>query len=411
MLDPRDTRQEDLRTGKGPWRPALERPLGRALEADTRCDVAIVGGGITGALVAEHMTAIGRKVVLIDREREGFGSTAASTAMLQWEIDLRLAELAAFYGFAAAAEIYRLSFQAVAGLRDLVDELALPCGFSARETVYLAAGESGPRVLLEEAALRERAGLPGSFVEHAALREAFGFDRAAAIVSPGSAEADPLSLCHGLLAVSVARGARLIRDEAVCFDGAGRSAAVTLASGRVIEADNVVLATGYVMPDIVSDDLHRVASSWAIATVPQAPQALWPGPALVWEASEDYCYCRTTTDGRIVFGGEDEDFDDPDRREALGPDKAKALQARLHALIPQASLDLDQAWSGAFGQTADGLPLIGRVPGHPRLLAAYGYGGNGITFSFMASRLIGALVSGREKRWFRHFAIDRPRPG
>lgn len=410
MLDPQTTRQDDLRTGKGPWRPALERPSGRAIEADTRCGIAIVGGGITGALVAEHLTAMGRDVVLIDREREGFGSTAASTAMLQWEIDLKLSELAALYGLAAAAEVYRLSFQAVDGLRNLVGDLALPCGFASRQTVYLAAGESGPRELLEETALRERAGLPGSFIEHAALREAFGFDRAAAIVSPGSAEADPLSLCHGLLALSVRRGARLVREEAVGFDGAGRSAAVTLASGRVIEADRIVLATGYVMPDIVSDDLHRVASSWAISTVPQSPQALWPGPALVWEASEDYCYGRTTMDGRIVFGGEDEEFDDPDRREALGPEKTKALQARLHALVPPAALEIDHAWSGAFGQTEDGLPLIGPVPGQPRLLAAYGYGGNGITFSFLASRLIGALVEGREEGWFRHFAIDRPRP-
>lgn len=411
MLDPQTTRHDDLRTGRGPWLPGLPRPASREPEADMRCDVAIVGGGITGALVAEHLTAMGRDVVLIDREKEGFGSTAASTAMLQWEIDLRLSKLAALYGFAAAAEVYRLSFQAVEGLRNLVGELALPCGFSPRQTVYLAAGESGPRELLDEMAARERAGLPGSFIEHAALREAFGFDRSAAIVSPGSAEADPLSLCHGLLAMAAKRGARLIRDEAVGFDGAGLSAAVTLASGRVVEADGIVLATGYAMPDIVRDDLHRVASSWAIATVPQAPPALWPGPALVWEASEDYCYCRTTTDGRIVFGGEDEDFDDPDRRAALGPAKTEALRERLHALIPQASLDLGHAWSGAFGQTEDGLPLIGPVPGHPRLLAAYGYGGNGITFSFMASRLIGALVSGREKRWFRHFAIDRPRPG
>ncbi|WP_377843599.1 NAD(P)/FAD-dependent oxidoreductase [Bosea sp. UC22_33] len=411
MLDPQTTRHDDLRTGKGPWLDGLARPPSRELEADTRCDVAIVGAGITGAMIAEHLTAMGRDVVLIDREGEGFGSTAASTAMLQWEIDLKLSELAALYGFSAATEVYRLSFEAVQGLRSLIGELAIPCGFSPRQTVYLAAGESGPRELLEEATLRERAGLPGSFVEHAALREAFGFDRAAAIVSPGSAEADPLSLCHGLLAISARRGARLIRDEAVAFEGAGTAAAVTLASGRIVEASQIVLATGYVMPDCVQDDLHRVASSWAIATVPQQPQALWPGPALVWEASEDYCYCRTTTDGRIVFGGEDEEFDDPEKREAVGPEKTKALQARLHALIPQADLDLSHAWSGAFGQTEDGLPLIGRVPGQPRLLAAYGYGGNGITFSFMASRLIGALASGREKRWFRHFAIDRPRPG
>ena len=94
MLDPQATRQDDLRTGKGPWRPASGTARsGREIEADTRCDIAIVGGGITGALVAEHLTAMGRDVVLIDREREGFGSTAASTAMLQWEIDLRLSEL------------------------------------------------------------------------------------------------------------------------------------------------------------------------------------------------------------------------------------------------------------------------------------------------------------------------------
>ena len=74
-------------------------PAGQPLERNTRCDVAIVGGGITGALLAEHLTAMGRDVVLIDREREGFGSTAASTAMLQWEIDLSLRDLAALYGF------------------------------------------------------------------------------------------------------------------------------------------------------------------------------------------------------------------------------------------------------------------------------------------------------------------------
>ncbi|TAJ31202.1 FAD-dependent oxidoreductase [Bosea sp. (in: a-proteobacteria)] len=411
MLDPQTTRHDDLRKGQGPWLPGIPRPPGGRLEADTRCDVVVVGAGITGALMAEHLTAMGKDVALIDREREGFGSTAASTAMLQWEIDLRLSQLAALYGFENAAEVYRLSCKAVASLGELVSELAIPCGFSPRQTIYLSAGDVGPRELLAECEARRRAGLPGDFVEHAQLMNGFGFDRAAAIISPGSAEADPLSLCHGLVAMAARRGARLLREEAVSFDGSGKAAAVTLKSGRIIEADAIVLATGYVMPGCVNDDLHRVASSWAIATVPQSPQALWPGPALVWEASEDYIYCRTTTDGRIVFGGEDEEIDDPDQREALGAEKTAALMGRLHALLPKAKLDLGYSWSGAFGQTGDGLPLIGRVPGHPRLLAAYGYGGNGITFSFLASRILGALIDGREESWFRHFAIDRPKPG
>jgi glycine/D-amino acid oxidase-like deaminating enzyme len=410
MLDAETTRQHDLRSGRGPWLRGLARPPGETLTNDIRCDVAIVGGGITGALVAEHLTAFGQQVVVVDREQEGFGSTAASTAMLQWEIDLPLRELAALYGFERAADVYRRSFRAVSGLRELVARLELGAAFIARDTIYLAAGEVGPRELREEFSLRQRAGLPGELVDHGGLMSAFGFDRAAAIVSPGSAEADPLSLCHSLLATAAARGARLIRDDAIGFDATAKGATVTLASGRTIEAEHIVLATGYVMPDCVKSDLHSVASSWAIATLPQKPQALWPGPALVWEASEDYVYCRTTTDGRIVLGGEDEDSDDPDLRERLGPAKTQALLAKLRALLPLAEPTLGLAWSGAFGQTGDGLPLIGRVPGQPRMLAAYGYGGNGITFSFLASRMIGALIGGAEAPWFRHFAIDRPDP-
>jgi glycine/D-amino acid oxidase-like deaminating enzyme len=50
------------------------------------------------------------------------------------------------------------------------------------------------------------------------------------------------------------------------------------------------------------------------------------------------------------------------------------------------------------------------VPGHPRLYAAYGYGGNGITFSYLASRLIGRLIAGHNERWYDDLAIDRPMP-
>lgn len=410
MLDPDSTRQNDLRSGRGPWLAGPPRPASEGLDSDIRCDVVIVGGGITGALAAEHLTALGHDVVLVDREREGFGSTAASTAMLQWEIDLPLRRLAALYGFETAADVYRRSFKAVEGLRERIAQLEVNCGFVPRDTVYLAAGEVGPRELRDEWSLREKAGLPGTLLDHAALLGTFGFDRAAAIVSPGSAEADPLSLCHTLLRVAAGRGARLIRDEAISYDATPGSAAVQLAGGCTIEAGHVVLATGYAMPDCVSSELHRVASSWAIATLPQPPALLWPGRSLVWEASEDYVYCRTTIDGRIVLGGEDEETDDPEERQRLGPEKTQALLGKLRALLPGAEPTLGHAWSGAFGQTVDGLPLIGRVPGAPRMLAAYGYGGNGITFSFLASRMIGALIGGKDASWFGHFAIDRPDP-
>src|SRR5262245_11519995 len=63
------------------------------LERDIRCDAAIVGGGITGAILLNAFTAAGIDCVVIDRRDVGQGSTSASTALLQYEIDTPLYEL------------------------------------------------------------------------------------------------------------------------------------------------------------------------------------------------------------------------------------------------------------------------------------------------------------------------------
>ena len=150
----------------------------------------------------------------------------------------------------------------------------------------------------------------------------FGITRAGAIVSPGAADADPMQLARGLLRIAIARGARLFEAEAAEFDAAGRSVGVRLTNGREIEARSVVLATGYVMPDIIHSTVHTVSSSWAIATSPQ-PQNIWKDGALIWEDSKDYLYARSTRAGRIIIGGEDSDeVIEPDARDALIPEKS-----------------------------------------------------------------------------------------
>jgi glycine/D-amino acid oxidase-like deaminating enzyme len=210
--------------------------------------------------------------------------------------------------------------------------------------------------------------------------------------------------CSGWLP---ARGARLFEGEALAFDAAGRSVGVRLANDSEIEARSVVLATGYVMPDIVHCTVHAVSSSWAIATVPQ-PQNVWKDDTLIWEDAKDYLYARTTRAGRIIIGGEDStEIVEPEARDRLIPEKSRALAQRLAALWPAARTDVEFRWSGTFDTTSDGLPLIGPVPGAKGVYAAYGYGGNGITFSFLAARLIGDLIAGKTSPLLGDFAIDR----
>ena len=372
-----------------------------------KCDALIVGAGITGSLVAERLTRQGLDVVIVDRELPGRGSTAASTSMLLWEIDRSLRELTEVYGFERASRAYRASRNAVTGLKSLVWRLGIACDMRDKDSLYLAAGDSGGE-LDRGASLRGRApACPAIFSTMPVLLDSFGFARAGAIVSPGAADADPMQLAHGLLRTSAGARCPAVRGETVAFDSAGRSVGVGLANGREIEARSVVLATGYAMPDIVHSTVHAVSSSWAIATGPQ-PQNIWKDAALIWEDSEDYLYARTTRAGRIIIGGEDStEIIEPEARDRLIPEKSRVLARRLAALWPAAKPDIEFRWAGTFDTTHDGLPLIGPVPGAKGVYAAYGYGGNGITFSFLAARLIGDLIAGKTSPLLRDFAIDR----
>ncbi len=368
-LDPDETEQADLRGGRSPWFATARHPIRLDVTENMKCDALVVGGGITGSLVAERLTRQGLDVVLIDRELPGRGSTAASTSMLLWEIDRPLTRLTEAYGFERASRAYLASLNAVVGLRSLVLELGLSCDMREKHSLYLAAGSTS-KELLREHELRKRASLPGEFLGHARLLDV---------------DADPMRLARGLLGIAIARGARLFEAEAVEFDSTVRSVGVQLKNDRQIEARSVVLATGYVMPAIIQSTIRTVSSSWAIATTPQ-PQNIWKEGALIWEDSQNYLYARTTSAGRIIIGGEDSDeIIEPEARDGLMPEKAIVLARRLAALWPPASLDIEFRWSGTFDNTSDGLPLIGPVPGAKGIYAAYGYGGNGITFSFLAA--------------------------
>ena len=210
--------------------------------------------------------------------------------------------------------------------------------------------------------------------------------------------------CSGLRSPAVPACSR---EKPLEFDPAGLSVGVQLQNGRQIEARSVVLATGYVMPAIIHSTIQTISSSWAIATVAQ-PQNLWREGALIWEDSNDYIYARTTYAGRIIIGGEDsEKIIEPNARDRLIPEKSRVLAQKLAALWPVGDANIEYRWSGTFDTTSDGLPLIGAVPGAKGLYAAYGYGGNGITFSFLAAQLIGDLIAGSASHLLSDFALDR----
>ena len=392
------THEKILLSGNPLWKGSagthgLTHPLTRSIKAD----VIVVGAGISGAFMAHALALRYDNVIVVDRRHPAHGSTMASTALLQWEIDTPLSDLREKTG-ANAARAWRRSYRATQDLVKLVRDETIRCGLRRRRSLYLAGDETGFRGLRDELLARHRAGLPGEFVDSAMLRERFGIDRTGAILSPDSAIANPVQLADGLLRRAIAKGAKIyspveIRDVVATKHG------VILDTGKhFIEADHAVFCTGYELLKGLPRKAIKITSSWAVASRPHTHYPRWLNETLVWEASKPYLYLRTTPDRRIVVGGEDEDIDLPSYRARNMDRKTARLIAKTKKLLGDVKLSVSHAWTGAFGESSDGLPIIDAVPGMPNCFAVLGFGGNGTIYSVIAAQIVPTLLKGRRDK-------------
>jgi glycine/D-amino acid oxidase-like deaminating enzyme len=389
------TQKRDLRTGEPIW---LELPghgvRGEGSPDRLTVDVAVIGGGVSGGLIADAMLQAGLSVAAFDRRGFVRGSTPASTALLQFEIDQPLMLLAKRIGASKAARAWWRSAAAVGTLEGRVADLGLDCDFTPRDSAYLPGNVLDVAGLRREAEARVRIGLRSEFIGRDELRRRTGIGRLGAIWSRGNAEVDPVKLARGLWRSARARGALLHAPVEIADIAPGRrGVTLTTAEGGTIRAKTLVLATGYELAKMLKPKGYSIISSWAIATKPQAGK-LWPSRCLIWEAADPYLYIRTTSDGRAVIGGEDAEFEDEAKRDALIPAKTRALERKAAKLLPGLDTEAAFSWAGCFGQSDTGLPAIGPVPGAPNCYAAMGFGGNGITFSVIAAQMLQRMVQG-----------------
>ena len=388
------TVEKKLRSGTSIWAGSAKART-RALKNSIRAGVVIVGAGVSGAFMARALAKRFEKVVVVDRRAPAHGSTMASTAMLQFEIDTPLTELSEKIGPSKAVRAWRRSWRATQALIKLTDGEGIRCGLRRADTLYLAGDSMGSRGLEKEMRARHRAGLPGEYLDAKRLREIFDIDRTGAIFSPGAASADPVALTQGLLRRAIRNGVSFYSPVEIA-DVIATSHGVMLDTGEhFIEAKHAIFCTGYELLKGLPRKGTKITSSWAIASRPHAKLPRWLANTLVWEAADPYLYMRTTRDRRLIVGGEDEDIDLPSYRARSIAHKAARLIAKAKNLIPGLEFTHSRQWTGAFGESDDGLPIIDRVPDMPNCIAVMGFGGNGTVYSKIASEVVPTLLRGR----------------
>ena len=387
--------KRDLRTGLPLWLAKKPAPL-KIDESvvGIHADVVVVGTGISGALVADALLQAGYSVLALDRREPMSGSTPASTTLLQFELDTPLLELSRKIGKSDAARAWWRSAQAVRALQERIDDLNIHCGFAERSTIYLPGNTLGTRQLKLEAAARQKFGLRSAFIDRQHLHRLTGIDKPGAVLSQGNGEANPVQLVAGIWHHFLKRGGRMVANVEVTKVEQTRSRVrLKTKDGHSITAKYAVFCTGYELMKFARPKGYKIISTWAMATRPQ-PERIWPSKSLIWEAADPYLYLRTTGDGRVIVGGEDEPFSDDALRDKMLPKKIAAIARKAKRIFPDIDFKPDYAWTGSFGESPTGLPAIGPIRELPRCYAVLGFGGNGFTYSMLAAQLISRHIQG-----------------
>lgn len=366
------------------------------LESDHSTYVAIIGAGITGALVAHELCSAGIKCTVVDKRSITTGSSAASTALLQYEIDTPLCRLAEIIDEEPAVRAYRECLQSIADLEKVFQKVRFNPDFEKVSSVYYASNKEGLDLIREEYKIRKKYDLPVEFLNKEELYKKYGINAPGALENHEAAQIDVYKAATHLLDYHMEKNDLDIfthTEIAECKFEANSCDLITV-DGHKIKCKYVVVAAGFEAEPFLPKKVMKLTSTYAIASEPMEEKYMWTNRSLIWETKQPYIYVRTADKNRIIVGGEDEDFSDPVKRDDLMRKKTKILEKKFHKLFPHIPFKTDMAWCGTFSSTEDGLPYIGTWPGKDRMFFALGYGGNGITFSMIAAQIIRNKLTG-----------------
>jgi len=292
-----------------------------SLDHDITTEVAIIGAGISGALVAWQLGQAGIRCVIVDKRHVGMGSTAATTGLLQYETDAPLTELIDKVGYRQACDSYLLCSEAIDQLETLCKKFSL-AEFARRPSLQYASFKKDVPCLKKEYELRRSIGLELDWLEKENIASRYGFEKAAGVLSRQGAVVNAYGLTHALL--KKCPGLAIYdRTDITRINYQKRGVELLTADDRRIRARKLVIACGYESGNYLPKRIDTLYTTYALVSEPFAEKKLWFQNSLIWETARPYLYFRTTLDNRIMMGGKDDDFTSPYLREQALPRKAK----------------------------------------------------------------------------------------
>lgn len=369
--------------------PGLKEPE----ELPGNCEVAVIGGGLTGLSTALHLREYGHEVVVLEKETIGWGASTRNAGMALTGLKPIPEALFRSFGADTARRLYRTSLEAIDFAAALIQKLGIDCDFSRCGALWVASKPSHFRSfqasqrfmknqLDHETHLVPAAALPAELASSAY----FG-----ALIDPLSASLNPAKLVAGIAHAAQQAGAMLFTQAAVTQLRQEKTGYTLTTTRGTIHADAIVAATNGYTDDLLPYFRRRILpiGSYIVVTEPlpaELATGLIPNNRMVFDTLNFLHYFRRTPDNRLLFGGRNSFVPITDAR------SAGLLRREMIRVFPVlTTVELDFAWHGNVGYPFDHLPHIGN---HEGIYYALGYCGHGVVMSVYFGYYLARAIHG-----------------
>lgn len=365
------------------WSKTAEVTAMPSLADNLETEVAVIGGGMAGILIAYFLQQEGKKVIVFEASRVGSGQTKNTTAKISSPHNLIYHKLIRDCGIEKARQYALANQKAIKAYQNLIDKYQIACHFEELPSYLYSVSKS--ESLEAEVKAAQKLGIHAEFTTHTELP----FPVAGAAKFYGQAQFHPLEFLDAIIKeLTIYENTRVksVEGQEIVTDS------------YVIHAEQIVFATHYPFINVPGYYFMRMHQERSYVL------------ALENAAQLDGMYLGIDKDNSFSYRNYEDLLLIGDSGHRTGENKAGGCYQKLWEEASRfwPGSRVSASWSAQDCMTLDGIPYIGQYSSQtPDWYVATGFGKWGMTSSMVSAMLISDLIMKRENPFMEVFSPQR----
>ncbi|MFT6403747.1 MAG: gamma-glutamylputrescine oxidase [Marinomonas primoryensis] len=376
---------------------ANDKAIRPQLTGEQRCDVCVVGAGFTGISTALSLAEKGKRVIVVEGSRIGFGASGRNGGQIVNSFNRDIDYIFKSYGEDIGQKMAKMAFAGSELIRHRIKKYNIDCDLK-HGNLFAACNPKQFEDLKAKKALWESHGHNElELLSASSIQEHIGSDRyAGGLLDRKGGHIQPLNLVLGQAKAFEELGGQIFEDSEVIRLEQGKPGRVVTKQGVVV-ADTIVVAGNAYMFGLLPEVEKKAmpCGTQVIATEPlpvEIQKKLLPTGHCVEDCNYLLDYYRLSGDGRLIYGGGTTyGARDPGKIESIIVPK----MLKTYPILQNVKIDF--AWTGNFLLTMMRMPQVGKIGDN--LYYAQGYSGHGVTNSHLMGEILSDAIDGDTERF------------